>query len=309
VPGRRGCRERSTWAKRWRALALTVALAGASSCAGLTEATPPAERASPMTKDAYQAQLTAATGIFVAAFDGVRKARTPADLATALTSAGRASEQAALKLSEGLAPPDVQDSSGGLVRDMRLLARNDVPLLVQQASAVALCAGPAAIARASNLSTVQHLRSEAQLIRSHGYQLAELLAPATPDPNRKLANGQLVLDPGNRSDAPWFEADNGPDQDAVVTLVLNQKPVLAMFVPSGAKARVDGVPNGIYDVYFTKGEDWDPDLGTFTRKCSYQRFADRASYDGNSDYTYYLSPSPTGTAKLTNVLPADYPRP
>jgi hypothetical protein len=264
-----------------------------------------------MSKDAYQAQIRAATGIIVSAFDTVGKARTPAELTGSLTNAASASEQAALKLSQGRPPPEVQDGNGSMVRDMRLLARNDVPLLVQQASAMSLCAGPAAMARASNLSNVQHLRADAQLIRSHGYQLPELFAPPTADSNRRPARGRgLLLDQSNRSIGPWwFEADNSPDQDAVVTLVLNQTPVLAMFVESSAKALLAGMSNGSYDVYYTQGEDWDPDLWTFTRKCSFERFVDPAIFDGKSDHGYYLSPSPMGSATVTTVPPADYPRP
>ena len=53
-----------------------------------------------------------------------------------------------------------------------------------------------------------------------------------------------------------FEVENGTDSDGVVALMLGEQAVTAVYVRAGENAFVDGVGDGVYQIYFTTGNDW-----------------------------------------------------
>jgi len=66
--------------------------------------------------------------------------------------------------------------------------------------------------------------------------------------------------------------------------------VVSSAVNAGQSARLDGVPDGNYDLYYTLGQDWDAGLATFSRHCEFHRFTTPTSFStrpvtGGSAYT------------------------
>jgi hypothetical protein len=289
--------------------ALAMAAVVVASCSGFPgrSRTTPGGHARPLSHAAYQAQLTAASNLFGDALDQVARAGSPDALGTALDGAGLAGPRAANVLAAGLAPSEVYDSGGRFVRHMRLLGA-ELQGLVDQAQTLKLCGGPSAMAAVSALDHAQGLRAAIQEVVAHGYQARELIPPPAPMPDRHAANGSLLLDSLNRGDGPELAIDNGNDQDALVTVVRDGAPKLALYVTARSNAPVRGIPNGAYTVYFTQGEDWDSGLKTFTRTCSFQSFDKPLQYDGTTSWTVGLKPTPTGTSPTHRVSPKDYPK-
>jgi len=90
-------------------------------------------------------------------------------------------------------------------------------------------------------------------------------------PERRLVNGQLI-DTMQRGGKGQLRVDNGTGHDAVVELVQAGKPVVSVYVATGLNTTVDDINDGSYELFYTSGTDWDGQLETFTRSCSFKRF-------------------------------------
>ena len=72
--------------------------------------------------------------------------------------------------------------------------------------------------------------------------------------------------------------ENGLDLDAVAVLQLLEGPAalvgqfVAVYVQSQDNLTIGRITDGVYDLYFTLGEDWDADEGAFTRNTRRSRF-------------------------------------
>ncbi|MGH3823967.1 MAG: hypothetical protein ACRDRA_14220 [Pseudonocardiaceae bacterium] len=106
-----------------------------------------------------------------------------------------------------------------------------------QAASRELCAAPSVIATVSNAPGISSLRSVRDALGSspHSVKWGEFLPAATPLPDRRMTNGQLV-DSRRRSGSGQFVVDNGSDHDAVVKLVQGGTPIVSVYVGERAKA-------------------------------------------------------------------------
>lgn len=150
--------------------------------------------------------------------------------------------------------------------------------------------------------------------RAQGYVFGLLAPLAAEEQNRRLPNGQLVR-PGSRTGRGQLTVDNGGNWDAVVTLAVDKRPAVSVYVRANAKHTVDGIRDGSYLVYYTTGTDWDAKARGFTRGCAFAQFNDSFEFVTTrtatqvqwDKWTITLQPVSGGTARTSDVDPDEFP--
>ena len=137
-----------------------------------------------------------------------------------------------------------------------------------------ICAGPSALSYLSRSTGADKLRAAvAELATAdpaRAYKVGAFVPQATADPNRSLRNGATIK--SSTSTAPNRMIIKNPTSLDVVASVAptGTRTALAIFyVSAGQDATYIGIPNGNYDLYFTRGQDWDTASTAFTRQCAY----------------------------------------
>lgn len=107
----------------------------------------------------------------------------------------------------------------------------------------------------------------------------------------------------------WLEIENGTDFDGLVILVdANTFPAIAAYIRAGETHRITSVPDGVYSIYFAKGEGWDSQRLRFSTNETLRRFADTVTF--TSTATTYRTWNITlhgvpGGKGATEVVPED----
>lgn len=137
-----------------------------------------------------------------------------------------------------------------------------------------------------------------------------LAQPPAGEQNRRLPNGQYIR-AGNRTGSGELVIDNGGNKDGVVTLSRNNSAVHSVYVRQGSKFTVKGIRDGVYEVFFTTGVDWDSQARSFTRERSLQRFDDTLDFTTTrtaaTAWDITIFPVPGGNAKTSVVNPNEFP--
>jgi hypothetical protein len=92
-------------------------------------------------------------------------------------------------------------------------------------------------------------------------------------PPRSVPNGTIIKKIGSLNGQGILRIDNGQDVDAVAILSkLNDPSMIAVYIQRNHQFTITGIENGIYELYFQLGEDWDSEQTTFTQRRSLARF-------------------------------------
>jgi hypothetical protein len=239
----------------------------------------PTPTVTPLSREDYIDELGRAARRVRAAFDLVKRARSYDGLGVRLvrarTSVGRAADALA-----ALTPPE----DAAAVHDELIDAlRGYAAVLVNLAGDVdtrEVCGAPSAMARLGRGGAGRRLRAATRDLARAGYRLGGAIAPSPkPLPGRSLRTGTFIVS-GVRTGRGTLTIRNRQPLDGVVTLTANrsQAPAISVYVTGRSKYTVRGVRDGRYTAYTTQGADWDGDLGTFTRKCTFFRFASPLTY-------------------------------
>lgn len=73
-----------------------------------------------------------------------------------------------------------------------------------------------------------------------------------------------------------LQVENGTGQDGLVIPLLNGQSIAGIYLREGESFTLDGVADGVYQLYFTKGSAWDGNR--FTQDAIYQKFEDMLDY-------------------------------
>jgi len=108
----------------------------------------------------------------------------------------------------------------------------------------------------------------------------------------------------------------GNDHDAVAVLTYpNTNVYLAVYIQAGDSFTITGIQDGVYNLYFTLGRNWDESLGRFIKEKSFFRFERSLqfktiwTYNGYQ-YTRYeltLHPVREGNVVIDTVSERDFP--
>jgi hypothetical protein len=139
-------------------------------------------------------------------------------------------------------------------------------------------------------------------------------ASATSAEKSRPGNGAVLVRRGSGPGALVVESDI--TRDGYVTLARGRKAVLTIYVRAAGSARLEGVPDGTYTVYFTAGRGWSSKTRNFTRNVVAYRFDQRLTYTtwttafsrSSSEWTVTLYAVPNGNASTSPVSPASIPR-
>lgn len=138
----------------------------------------------------------------------------------------------------------------------------------------------------------------------------------TPTPTRlprRLTTGSFIKDAGFRDGEGELTIANGQDLDAVVVLttLLDNKPILSVYIQASQSFTIPKIRDGTYYLYFSQGEDWDSTSGKFTRKARFFRFEDTFPFRTTSTtYTTWkvtLYKVPGGTASIDSINEGQFP--
>ncbi len=114
--------------------------------------------------------------------------------------------------------------------------------------------------------------------------------------------------------------ENDTTRDAVVKLRddRTQETIVSIYVKAHHQAELPKVPDGVFQLLFTSGLDWDSELQNFTQQPSYSKFVSPAKfitkvneqngyqYEQPSHWTIYLQPSPTGVDRVDSISEKEF---
>ncbi|HEY4005156.1 MAG TPA: hypothetical protein VGM60_08235 [Pseudonocardia sp.] len=291
-------------------LTLLVLLTG---CAGA----PPAP-AQPPPPAGYQDRLARADRDIAAAFDAIgRVPDLPTLTRTVLAGAGIVSAAGEQLATGGPVPPPAAEANNTLVEALHRFA-TELAYLSQQINLHAICTGSTALSAITTAPSMPALRQAAAALAAAGYQWGDFLPAPLDQVDARPANGRLMVD--RRTGAAGngaLEVSDNADADAVVILAGAGRTVLSVAVREGASTRVDGIPDGGYDVYYLTGSDWDDVVGIFGRHCDFHRFTDPSQFSsqpvaGGTAYTVksitIQSIGADSPPNITEVEPDGLPR-
>ena len=298
------------------AVALIAVTAGAAGCASAkpTASASVTPSASPTATANYWQTLNGINTKLAADIGQIRSARTPTAVSAAAMTA-EADVYLDFYRLVGMSPPSgLQAAQGALVVALRNF-RGALTSTGSAADAGQVCTGSSALEMLSSSAGAAQLRlAEAQLANVDPTAGGSFLPAATPYTHRRLADGALVKRAA-RSGLGQLTVRNNNDQDAVVSLVRGGSDVAAMalYVRARSSATTTGVADGIYQVYYTTGADWDGSQHLFTRYCDFEKlnkaidFATTPQSSGATGYTteqITLNPVFGGNVTASRV-PAD----
>lgn len=270
-----------------------------------TPTTPP-----PVSAQEYDAELRAVSETLSAALRRIAAAAPFEPLAGEVTSAGSEVRASARRLQAIVPPRQSGTAQAALIPALDELA-SGLSGLSAQVRSRQLCAAPPVMATISTLPGTVALRGAIEQLGSAGTGLAAALPAPTPLPDRRIENGSVLRDPGSGDGE--FEVQNGTDRDATVILARGGRTVGSLYVARGETARMEGIPDGSYEMFFTSGVDWDG--AAFTRSCAFDRFDEAALFDTKEiengiEYTHFsvtLHAVPAGNAEILPVPPESFP--
>jgi len=272
---------------------------------------PGSPHARPVSPEAYQAELRTEGNALKAALDGIRAAPPRRPLASQVESAAAAVRAAAQRLATTAAPAQYVAPQADLVAAFDQLA-SQLSDLGAQVQSRQLCAAPSVVATLSVLPGVDALRRAASALGPAGAGLSAAAPAPEPLPDRRRSNGTVLRAPG--SGEGEITAENGTDQDAVVTISQDGSAVGSFYVAHGETARMANIPDGTYDVFYTSGADWDGE--EFTRSCAFWRLDKTATFTTTKTqrgvqyvkFSITLHPVPNGNTQLVDVPPDSFPK-
>lgn len=273
-------------------LGLVLTLVGCAS-----EPPPPA----PAPPIGYQDRLSRTDRDLSAAFDGIARAPDlPALTQSVLAAAGVVSAASEQLATGGPVPIQLTGPHGELVAALRQFGY-ELAYLSQQINLQVICTGSTAAAAITTAPSMDALRAASTGLGSAAvdrpaYHWGGWLPAARDAVNARMPNGRLVMDrraAGNPADGV-LEVSDDEDVDAVLALAREGKVVVSVAVGARQTVRLDGIPDGVYDLYYSTGTDWDDVVGAFGRGCEFHRFTDPTAFSSQT--------LPDGTAYTVQTI-------
>jgi hypothetical protein len=264
------------------------------------------------TPDPYGTTLSTYVGPVNDALGKLTQAGSMTDLDTALRTLEQAANSGSNGLQTTMVPSEVSDDNRQLSVALDTLSTN-VATVQTDVKDDKVCATSSTMAEVGGMQGLKDVQTALQTIAGAGYK-TDFTVPQTGSlQHRALDNGSFVRE-GHDDGSGELTVDNsGGDADAVLTLTQNGQAAYSFYVVKGKTAKISGIRDGHYDIYFSGGFDWDSDAKKFTQSCSFTKFEQGADYTTTSTtyatYTLTLHASVGGNAPTTDVPPDQYPMP
>jgi hypothetical protein len=110
----------------------------------------------------------------------------------------------------------------------------------------------------------------------------------------------------------WLQIENGTDSDGLVILAdANALPAIAAYIRAGESYKMTEIPDGVYSIFYAKGEGWDSQHLRFKTNESLRRFVDTITFKTTtttySSWSVTLYGVPGGTAAIEGVPEESFP--
>lgn len=276
-----------------------------------TDTVEPAEASAGMTPARYQEVLRKGSRRIKRAISRLMAANTYEALRKRSEAARKATFEVATRLEDVTPPPVADEGHVAQVAALKSLATS-LAKTTRSIESRSVCAAPALRERLGNLVAAGELKRARRALRDAGFDVPVLLPAAVPEEDRSLESGTYVVDEG-RSGYGRLTIENGLFVDGVVAVIRRgeQDATLAIYVEAKSSATATDIPDGTYEVAFTQGNDWDPSLGRFTKKCDFTKFDEPFPYvttaETYSGWSITLQPIAGGSATASPVRPDDFP--
>ncbi|MFF7631609.1 hypothetical protein ACFZB9_00455 [Kitasatospora sp. NPDC008050] len=260
----------------------------------------------------YAITLNSAIGPVNDALAKLTQAGSVDDLNGDLATAQQAASTASQSLSGANPPPSVSDANRQLSVALDTLATN-LGTVQTDIGDDKVCATSSALAETGAAQGLKDVPTALQSLATGGYTTT-FNVPQTPQQQqRALSNGALVRQGANDGSGELTVDNSGGTVDAVLTLVKGGQSAYSFYVVKGQTAKMTGIEDGTYDMYFAGGFDWDDASKKFTENCDYTKFDDSTDFTTTSS-TYStvkitLQPVVGGNASTSTVPPGTYPMP
>jgi hypothetical protein len=293
-------------------MVLVVVSAGCGSSSdapGTPGGTPTAQAAKAVSHAAYQDLVDDGAGAVGRSLKDVRGAGSHSGLQDRLEKAAEQVDEAAAGLAAIKAPASAAASHEQTVAALKDLSWE---LLAAQSKvdSGALCTAPAVLAYLTRSGAGSHLRSAAKRLATAGLDAGALGPKRLPTPSLRLKNGAVLSRKGGTGPGVLI-IDNGNAREGVVKLVAGGKR-MSIYIGRRAKATIQGIPDGTFDVYFAGGVSWDGKRNTFSRSCGFTKFERRMKFtSGGGQYTEFrltLNAVKGGNAPSKQIDPDDFPK-
>jgi hypothetical protein len=265
----------------------------------------PSATAAALSEDEYQSVLDDSARAVSRAVSDVRGAGSREGLQSRLERGASALDEAAGELGAKPAPGAAAAANEDAVAALQNLSAAFLTA-ADKVEAGGLCTGPAALAQVTRTGAAGDLRSAAKRLEASG------LGPKRqPFPALRLKSGSVLSSKGGGSGPGVLIVRNGNSREGVVKLVAGGQR-MSIYVARKATARVTGIPDGNFEVYFASGVSWDGKRNTFTRNCGFTKFERRMKFtSGGGSYmqfTITLNAVAGGNAPTRQIDPSDFPR-
>ncbi|WP_285692964.1 hypothetical protein [Actinomadura sp. NBRC 104412] len=268
----------------------------------------------PISLQEYESRVASAVKPLQSALKELDKAKGYKGLEGRVTAVRQATGQTANALRAVTPPPaTAREHTNLLLALQRTYA--DLNVVADLVDGRHLCTGGAVRARVGDTDGATALRTgitalEAKLPGG----AVELAVPAAGQKRSKRPSNGKLIHSGRRGGRGSLIVRGGGD-DAVVALAKGKKTFLSVYVRSGKKTTVRGIPDGKYTVYIAEGTDWDAKARTFGRECAFERFKDPIGYRTTvtatriswKDWTIHLESDSGDPANTETVDPEDFP--
>jgi len=269
----------------------------------------------PISPANYQAALTAVDTAVSPGFGQLARAQTPQQITDAVNAIGDALEGPIATLQNLRAPTAAAAYNDDLATGLQDLP-DDLGSVSSAAGSSTVCLGSAAIALLSRADDLGQLRDTIAKLATadpaNSYHVGAFLPAVTQDTNRFAPTGTIVAG-RTYSGEGSLTITNGGDTDATLGIVPDNgnTPMVTVYVGHGATYRLNGIPDGVYQIYMTSGDDWDAGARLFARNCDFQRFDDTLDYTTTDfEATLYqitITPVVNGNASVSSVDPNAFP--
>lgn len=119
------------------------------------------------------------------------------------------------------------------------------------------------------------------------YLEKQKVQPINNEVYNSLPNGTIL------NSAPLYleglgevKIENGTDLDAVVKLVKNypKESIYTVYIKAKSTYKISEISDGVYDLYFAHGRDWDKESQKFLVNNSYSKFEDNFDFTTRNEY-------------------------
>ena len=289
---------------------LAVAAVGCGSSSSSSDPSDTASTAAPpISEQEYQALVEDASKAVSRSLSSVRGAGSRSGLETRLERSATSVEKATGKLKAVKAP---ESAAAGHAATVAALAGMSAAFASAQEKVKSggLCTAPAVLAQLTRSGAASDARAASKGLQAAGVDVDALVPKRQPMPALRLKSGSVLSRKGGTGPGVLV-IKNGNPREGVVKLIAGGKR-MSIYIGRKATAKVQGIPDGNYEVYFASGVSWDGKRNTFSRNCSFTRFEDKMKFtSGGGQYTQFtitLNAVKGGNAPSQDVDPDDFPR-